>query len=93
MPGENARLTIAAHAAVGLFAGDGLSPQNRRWSWRKQTPSGPEIVWVAPWPGAYYVTVRDIAGQAGSYTVVQPPDKTSACSRTVAVAFSCLSGG
>lgn len=55
---------------------DGLSPQNvwLHYSYgvdssgqRELLPSGPQLLWTAPFTGEYYVSVEDYSGKTGSY--------------------------
>ena len=61
-------------ASVTLYTADGqLKPQNESWISRRRAQSGPQILWIAPSSGEYYLVVQNFGGKTGTYTLTITP--------------------
>ena len=52
-----------------LYAPDGKTQQTRGKQSLEQTPSGPQMLWVAPSSSEYYFAVHNVGGLTGTYTL------------------------
>ena len=55
--------------SITVYEPDGQTQQFEKWKSRWRTPSGPEILWVAPGSGEYYFAVQNFGGERGTYTL------------------------
>ena len=76
--GQKYRMFVAHEtlrpSSVTLLAPDGQTHEIWNWKSRRQTPTGPEILWAAPASGHYYVAVQNFAGLTGLYTLTITPE-------------------
>ena len=52
-----------------VFLADGQTQDWGNWKSRRRTPSGPEIIWVAPSSDEFYFAVQNFGGESGPYTL------------------------
>ncbi len=58
---------------ITLLGLDGVTQEIWNWKSRRLTPSGPQILWVAPGSGDYYFAVQNFGGKTGQYTLTIAP--------------------
>ena len=58
------------YTSITVYDPDGQTQEFQKWKARRRTPSGPEILWVAPGSGEYYFAVQNFGGENGPYTLV-----------------------
>ena len=62
-------------SSLNLYDSDGLAHENypfggkNSWKSRTRESSGPQILWIAPSSGEYYVAVQNFGGKTGRYTL------------------------